>query len=221
MLRTVVHMIAGALVVAVALLSGQQRPDFPLEHLDLTVADLRFDFLTPKGPLRSSCSGVHVGGGLIVTAAHCTGANNSIRPEVGKGQPTQVLWADAQYDVALIYSRAMSDAPFVRIDCRPMSVGEEVEAITRPNANRPVAHTRGRVSTADPAQRIPEDPNPRGPNWAEAQLFDVTTAGGSSGGPIFDRRGRLRAIVVGGRGEYTIGVPSPTICRLLGVSTTD
>lgn len=162
-------------------------------------------------------SGVHIGNGYILTAAHVV----EDRPEMtitgsdGKSVVGTVLWSNKAYDVALIRVTDHDNLSKSRLSCHAvLPIGERIEAIGNP-VNLKWVHTWGRVSS---------DIGERGP-WKISVLADIAIGPGMSGGPVFDRRGNVIGLAVGisvaplGFTPSIYGVsyivPSQAICALL------
>lgn len=166
-------------------------------------------------------SGVHIGNGFILTAAHVVEdrAEMDVTDSKGHKQTGKVLWANKTYDVALIQVESAAGVAASKLNCavRP-SVGDEVAAVGNP-INLQFIHTWGRVAS----RTEPHEP------WAEAFLIDATIAPGMSGGPVFDKAGNLVGLAVGiavqpiglgGFAPYAISyvVPISAACTLMGRS---
>ncbi len=161
-------------------------------------------------------SGVHIGKGLFLTAAHVTAgaANGHLRINGSSGE---VLWANEAYDVALVFAPNAADMPTAVFNCGApeLSVGESIEAVGNPLALRDI-HTWGRISRAT------------GEPYPGRFIADLTIGPGNSGGPVYDSSGRLAGIAVAmaaaqvGFGTSILPisyiVPMSAICRLLGRS---
>lgn len=162
-------------------------------------------------------SGVHIGHGLILTAAHVVKDHADgikIKTDAGVETTAEVLWASAEHDVALLRDADLSAAS-ARLDCRATKVGEHVSAVGNPGPLEFVT-TWGRVAAIEKARA----------NWKSTIMIDSTVAPGMSGGPLFDRYGHVIGIVVGvqisGSSPFGINivpisyiVPSTDVCRLL------
>jgi S1-C subfamily serine protease len=163
-------------------------------------------------------SGVYLGNGLILTAAHVAkevdvgGKMDIENIKQAKGTAT-VLWFDANADVALMKLDApMKDAAPARLLCSTSdaAIGDDVEVIGAP-LNLKYIHTYGRVASEVTA-RIATGEGPQ-VNF----LADVTAAPGNSGGPAFDKDGNLIGIVVAIVTAPLQGgmmMPIPSIVRL-------
>ena len=162
-------------------------------------------------------SGVHIGNGYILTAAHVVEDNKTmtIMDSDRKTQPGTVLWKNTVYDVALIRVKDTSNLGRSKLSCEPkFEVGEQIEAVGNP-VNLQWVHTFGRVSGG-----IAE----RGP-WKLSVLADISIGPGMSGGPVFDRMGHVVGLAVGlsiaplGLVPSIYGVsyivPSQAVCGLL------
>lgn len=161
-------------------------------------------------------SGVHIGRGYILTAAHVTGDEPvvTIEDTLGGKQSGTVLWSNKAYDIAVIQiDKPDMDATPLSCAVRP-HVGDDVSAIGNP-LNLRFIHTWGRIA-AGIEERV---------NWKMAFIADLTIAPGMSGGPIFDRAGNLIGLGVGvssmqvgmGATLFPISyiVPVSAVCRLM------
>lgn len=162
-------------------------------------------------------SGVHVGNGFIVTAAHVVKASKvvSIKTRDGRTASADVLWASSDYDIALL--RTATVMPAASLSCETVAVGDDVMAVGNPLGMEFIS-SYGRVA-GEPRDFLP--------NWKSAFVTDLTVIMGNSGGPMFSADGRVAGIVVGvpapaveGGGRSYIGfsfvVPSSAVCKLMG-----
>ncbi|QKC99162.1 S1 family peptidase [Mesorhizobium sp. NZP2298] len=180
-------------------------------------------------------SGVYIGNGVIITAAHvvddaprCNGAgfsncDASVPPTVrlisdqGDVQTGEVLWLNKEYDIAAIRpanARRFTAAPLA---CRDAVVGEPLAAEGNPLGMQFIT-MHGYVSgTVRELQ----------PNWKSAFITDMTTISGMSGGPVYDNAGQVIGITVGSAdpnakpggsavAAWGFAVPSSAVCSLLG-----
>ena len=169
---------------------------------------------------RPVCSGVAIGGGYFLTAAHCTTAPLALKRVFQNDDPLkkeinfdvlEVMLTNKKYDVALLYLEG-NQHPTSPLICRAPRVGERVMAITTPNGQAGI-HSWGRVAG------IGRPFSQYGAAWHEITPINIMAAHGSSGGPIYSAVGSVLGIVVGGPapfGNYTFMVPATIICKVLG-----
>lgn len=160
------------------------------------------------------CSGGHIGGGLVLTAEHCTrNGVQAIKTDRAEGAPATTLWTSAKYDVALVIAEHEPKAAALNVSCRMVKVGEPVRVLGNPMIFEWI-ETRGEVVGYHNGG-IPVGFGELA--WPEAVILDVSVAPGNSGGPVLDKQGNLVGLLVGGAVTgHAIMVPGPTICRLLG-----
>lgn len=170
-------------------------------------------------------SGVNIGDGFIVTAAHVPGAATSVTivTSAGKQVAADVLWVNKAYDIALLRTAEMIGKGS-KLDCRSAKEGDVIQASGNPMGLEFVS-SFGRV--AGNARTFG--------NWKSVLITDIAIGPGSSGGPIFEPDGRVIGIVVAGAlaplegGKDAAGadiytptmtgfgavVPSAAVCMLL------
>jgi serine protease Do len=167
-------------------------------------------------------SGVHIGGGIVVTAAHVIdGATiDRVLMESGAEEAASVLWSNKEYDIALL--RMGADAavvlPSAKIDCREPRVGEEITARGNPGQMEFVevrGHIAGKARAFDGF-------------WRVALPADISFIGGISGGPVYDSDGDVVGVAVGAAlaptatgndasaTGYAMIVPASVVCMLMG-----
>lgn len=161
-------------------------------------------------------SGVHIGNGFVVTAAHVAGdaATVELKTKDGKTRPADVLWINKTYDIALLRT-SPEMLPGASLDCRIAAKGEAITSIGNPLA----------VEFVTATGKIAGEPRSIGP-WKSVFVTDITTVMGQSGGPVYSADGELIGITVGvmsvplGFSSSLIGfgfvVPSHEVCALLG-----
>jgi S1-C subfamily serine protease len=162
-------------------------------------------------------SGVHIGDGYILTAAHVVKDAGKADIKLDDGSTVlagEVLWSNDAYDVALIRVDRPGGLSASILACDGADVGDRIEARGNPSAVEFVS-MRGYI--AGSAREF-------GP-WATVQPTDMTIIGGMSGGGVFSEGGRVVGISVGGVAMgsalarsitgVTLIVPASTICGLL------
>lgn len=162
-------------------------------------------------------SGVHIGDGYILTAAHVVGVNKEVtlKSSVGDIQKGAVLWANTTYDVALVRAERKGRLAAAHLSCRTAGVGENVEARGNPLM----------VEFVSAYGHVAGEPRALGA-WKSVLVIDSTTVPGMSGGPVYDDAGDVVGITVGvmavplGFGASLSGfgtvVPSSVACMLMG-----
>lgn len=159
-------------------------------------------------------SGVHIGDGYILTAAHVTqGKTVKLRLTDGTEIEAETLWENRAYDVALLRTQArVAVAPLA---CRTAALGERLTAHGNPMVLEFVS-ADGKVAGA--AREF-------GP-WKSVLPVDMTIVMGMSGGPVLDANGNVVGISVGVLLGNLMGfpsltgfgaiVPSSAVCTLMG-----
>lgn len=170
-------------------------------------------------------SGVHIGGGNILTAAHVVGDAKMVKIKTFAGieGDADVLWINKDFDIALIHTGGNVSGSS-ELDCREPRFGEQIQAVGNPLGMEFIA-SFGRVAGA--GRQLG--------NWKRVVVTDMTTVMGQSGGGIFANDGRVVGINVGvtiaplqsgkdaaGGAVYTptmtgfgFVVPSSVVCDLL------
>lgn len=161
-------------------------------------------------------SGVHIGDRFVLTAYHVVTTSDTVTLQADDGsiRPAIVLWANKDFDVALLRYAKNDNIAASPLVCREAFVGEQLRAKGNPGTIEFI-QTAGIVSGA--ARR-------HGP-WASVFVFDGTVAPGMSGGPVFDNRGNVVGLTVGlmavpmgfASSPMPISyiVPSTVVCDLL------
>lgn len=151
------------------------------------------------------CSGVHIGNGKILTAAHCT---ESPQPLSINEKKAELIWASKDYDVALLDLEDGSTLPSSFVSCDPLGIGDYVHAIGSPFGIVDI-NTWGKVA-GEPRQME---------RWKEVIPLNLSAAPGSSGGPVYNEYGEVVALIVAGHvpfGNMMFAVPSTVICSIMG-----
>lgn len=206
-LRTVAS-VALALVGLIAL--GYCIASLDPQQPHIAGATLRVDVSNGHG------SGVHIGNGFILTAAHVVEDEAQVTVKTDKGEKftANVLWRNKAYDVALLSSDARPGV--ARLECANPIGGEHVVAIGNPN-DMAFVRTYGHIAVQQPRKYGP---------WESVIVVDITVGPGVSGGPLLDDNGRVAGIVVGlattqmgplsiSTLAYSFAVPATAVCKLL------
>lgn len=169
-------------------------------------------FLKVKDPLGHG-SGVHIGNGYVLTAAHVVQTNKTMTviDSEHREMAGEVLWSNTEYDVALIRlpgARYVASAP---LSCAANFVHQRVTVYGNP-IDLEFVFTDGQVSGTARKWAI----------WREVVPVDLTIIPGQSGGAAIDETGYVVGIAVGvmiwqyGLTGQGFIVPSSVICQLMG-----
>lgn len=163
-------------------------------------------------------SGVHIGDGFIVTAAHVVGDAKEVQLKAKGGalRKADVLWVNKANDIALL--RTSSDGlDIAKLACHAVKVGDPIVAYGNPL----------KIEFVAAYGKIAGEPRETGP-WKSVYVTDITTVMGQSGGGAFADNGDLIGITVGVMAApigfsgslvgYGFVVPSTAVCELLGRS---
>ena len=162
-------------------------------------------------------SGVHVGDGYILTAAHVVAYAKklTIEDEFNRIYKPEVMWSNNAYDVALLKIPATNRIQSSELICRDPKIGDPITVTGNPLDLRDITHA-GLISGK--AQKYGQ--------WKEVILTNVSVMFGMSGGPVFDVHKRVIGIMVGFMDvslgispswtDFSTIVPGSVICRLLG-----
>lgn len=153
-------------------------------------------------------SGVHIGSGLVLTAAHVTGDEDRVKIKTRDGKEIDgiVLWSNRAYDMTLVHAPQLR-AQASPVSCRPVTLGQRVRARGNPLRWEWI-EMWGTVSGFVPTTM----------DDTASVVLNITTLPGMSGGPIFDESGAVVGLVQKGiRGFAFDGMtPMSESCRLLG-----
>ncbi len=140
-------------------------------------------------------SGVYIGNGLVVTAAHIAedadkDGKLEVQDDNGNKEPAHVVWFNKIADVGLIRLTNVSALPALRpaslaCDEANAEVGDRLEIIGYPLALEKT-HTWGRVANVVAHRALGQV------NF----IADISIAPGNSGGPVFDINGNVAGIAV-------------------------
>lgn len=133
-------------------------------------------------------SGVHIGNGYIITAAHVLRSDaqyNAVEFKNGAEFPFEVLWRSEQYDIAAIRIRdgksadpkkpapKIADQGAAELFCGNLAVGDDVSVIGNPMSEDFIT-SFGRI--AGDARKVHVD---------SVYVVDIAAIMGVSGGPMF------------------------------------
>lgn len=162
-------------------------------------------------------SGVHVGDGYVLTAAHVAGKNKSVKLQFDDKSVmvADVMWSNEAKDVALLRFKDNGRVAASHLSCSIAGPGTRILARGNPLAMENLSF-EGRINGA-----------PFNISHFENVLpADLTILGGMSGGGVFDENGDVIGISVahavtpmGMFPSWTrVGliVPGKTICELMG-----
>lgn len=163
-------------------------------------------------------SGVYIGNGMVITAAHVMGdlPVAQIISDDGSTQTGTVLWANKAYDIAAIQIDGRKNLASA-LACREPILGEALDAEGNPVGFKFIT-MHGYVAGA--ARDVT-------PKWKSAFVADLTVISGMSGGGVYDQFGEVIGITVGAMdphgeagapasGGLGFVVPSSVVCSLLG-----
>lgn len=179
--------------------------------------DNRAESVVKVMPGNSHGSGVHIGNGYVITAAHVVedAKTVTLKSTVGDIQKADVLWVNKAYDVALLKASRPERLGSSELACVMPPVGTSIMSIGNPVDVEFTRHW-GRVAGGERSI---------GP-WGSLLVTDITTVPGQSGGPVMNDDGEVVGITVGvmmvpmgfaGASYVGVGfiVPGKTICNLL------
>jgi serine protease Do len=186
----------------------------------------------PKGPLLAGAavkielvkghgSGVHIGKGRFLTANHVVEGEEEMWVVTDRGHrvPAKVLWANKEFDIALVQADLGNEVRTSPLACRAPHPGEDVYSQGNP-LDLTFITTYGRVAGAPRAYEV----------WKVVVPIDNTVGPGMSGGPTYDTAAHIIGITVGMmlpmQGPLRPGiartieyiVPGTVICDLLARS---
>jgi serine protease Do len=156
-------------------------------------------------------SGVHIGGGLIVTAAHVTDGAKSVEIKTDRGgtETAEVVWEHPEVDLALLKTARVHAITASPIRCRPNYIGQRLKLHGNPKFFDFVVSPAVVIGTTASAM------------GKDAVLpVSGTAAPGMSGGPALDMNGRVVGIVsamLTTSPSFLAIVPATAICKIMGV----
>lgn len=165
-------------------------------------------------------SGVHIGGGFIITSAHVVDDAKvvSVKRTDGKIAAARVVWTSKEYDIAALQTDL--DIPAAELSCDALRQGDDVQAIGSPLSFEFVS-SYGKIA-GDPRALM---------DIKSVYVTNIATVMGQSGGPLF-HDGKVVAIntavmlaplkngvvFVPTMTGFGFAVPSTVVCELMGRS---
>ncbi len=192
-----------ALLVAACYPAAETTPDFDRTYqssVEIVAAHLLPDGRTYR---RHQCSGVHLGDGRVMTAAHCVSLDVTIL-EVDGFPVFRTLEVNKELDYAIIQVPDLVGTAASPLSCEPLEIFQELVLVSEPQGFDNI-YTKATVSS-DMRKFA---------RWAKTHFVQGTGAPGSSGGPLYREDGTVAAILVGGFtpfGGTFIIVPASAIC---------
>ena len=153
-------------------------------------------------------SGVYIGNGLILTAAHVVDGQKKLAVKTSESEhgDAEVMWAAKEFDVALLRLIRPLKLAASRVSCDDPAVGTAVRMIGNPAYDEFVVFRGVVAATSGPRYDV-----------RSMMVLDMAVAPGVSGGPILDNEGNVVGIINAMIGfSIGYGVPGKTLCMLLG-----
>jgi S1-C subfamily serine protease len=168
-------------------------------------------------------SGVYIGNGIVLTAAHVTKGQKVVTLKLDDDTvlSADVLWINEDYDVAALRPISPNKMASSTLSCRPPVRGDIVVTAGSP----------GREDDLYIPGTIVGNERKSAP-WRSVVIAAMPATGGISGGAVFDQSDNVVGITVGGMlgvshrsddGKYDLSqtglayiVPGSAICHLLG-----
>ena len=162
-------------------------------------------------------SGWIAGDGIVVTNAHVVaGSDNTLVQIEGKGDrhASEAIWFDDFNDVAILRTPGVRGEPALPIDVKP-EPGTFAGALGFPGGG-PYKVKPARVGNTSSRTGFRLEPGDR--SRRSVTFLRAGVIGGNSGGPVVDGKGRVVAMVFGGRdgGHTAYAVPTAVVKRALG-----
>ncbi len=165
----------------------------------------------------SSCrtghgSGFQLWDGYFLTAGHVAAMRKTLylKDSNGHTQQAKVVWVSVQSDFALLFAKGWDfmGLPPTILFCGTPEVGAKVTNLSNPGPFE-FQSTQGHVSG------LPQDVGP----WEKIIPLTIQSAGGSSGSPVFDDKGRIMGHIVGGLQGFVAMEPMSKVCDILPTCT--
>lgn len=166
---------------------------------------------TPEG----HGSGIYLGNGKVLTAAHVASELDKtvgdVRDDQGNKYTYQVLWTSERFDVAEIQINEPKNIETQTLDCAPNPIGEKVKIYGNP-LNVEFSYTTGEI-IGKPTMQKP---------WNTVVPVDGTIIPGQSGGAVVDEATGKTVGVAVGVANFEMGitglgfiVPASVVCNIM------
>jgi len=148
-------------------------------------------------------SGSIVDANCVLTAKHvAVNSGLTVRTNDGDEYPVVRVVLDPDSDLALVYIEGTFHERPLLFDRTPLRIGDEVTVVGMVLRKEMAGCVMpGRVVNVDRETQIKDY------KYTNVDLYDCHAAPGCSGGPVVDRRGRIRAVNVMTFGPLDGGVP--------------
>lgn len=160
-------------------------------------------------------SGVHVGDGYVITAAHVVGKDTALKVFADNerlvDKTAEVLWTNTKYDISLVRVHDASKVKSAPLSCAKNFTGQTVTVYGNPMGVHAV-YTKGEVTGAVREWAT----------WSKVVPISGPIIYGQSGGGMLDSEGNVVGITVGllmtqaGIAAFGWAVPAQVVCGLMG-----
>lgn len=196
--------------------TAQEKFEDPIQKVIQNSLDASCTIMLRANGKTWTGSGFHIGGGLVVTAAHVAPQEMMEAPyEVyitfdGKTMfPSTIKISEHQFDVAILYCQgAESITPVELADSTTVKVGDIISVIGSPEGWHDTA-TVGRVSNVNQhlGMFAPTEA------WNDIIFIDADILPGASGGMVIGTDGKVIGSVIGVVGQQAeIGIGERAVC---------
>jgi S1-C subfamily serine protease len=216
-LRTWPYWLTAALVAGGAI-GGALLWSEPAQGVALVGPTVKVIYHSDLGA-RGHGSGVHIGNGFILTAAHVVDKKDmdfDIKfDDQGVAEDVEVMWINTKYDIALLRIVDSTGVESRDLNCVDPAIGDPITVEGNPLGFEFVT-SYGHVGST--VQTVYWPIFSENVAWQAAYAIDADASPGNSGGPVYDANGDIVGIVVGRAPGEALrwAVPASTVCNLLG-----